>query len=413
MKIFEEKKGNVFKILSEAISEGIVIVNEEQKVVAVNEAAEKMFGYNAGELLGQNLSVLLPREYQNTHHHQVSDFLQKKDPRQMGHGRDLYGRRKDNTTFPVEAGLNPFEIYNSKYVMALVTDITVRKKQELEIIALNSDLEQRIQKRTVELQKSIDKLQEEISKRKEAEDKIKESLRKERELNDLKTKFLSLVSHEFKTPLSGILTSATLLAKYTESHQQSNREKHVKTITNKVKFLNNILNDFLSIERLESGKASYIFGTFPISKVLNEVVYNANMSLKEGQKINYPNNVDEISVCFDEKILELAITNLLNNAIKYSPEYKSIDIIVEQNQHSLTIKIIDEGIGIPEKEQKFIFNRYFRAENALLDQGTGIGLNIVQSHLENLGGTVSFKSIENQGSTFTITFPNAKPNQNV
>lgn len=413
MKIFEEKKGNVFKILSEAISEGIVIVNEEQKVVAVNEAAEKMFGYNAGELLGQNLSVLLPREYQNTHHHQVSDFLQKKDPRQMGHGRDLYGRRKDNTTFPVEAGLNPFEIYNSKYVMALVTDITVRKKQELEIITLNSDLEQRIQKRTVELQKSIDKLQEEISKRKEAEDKIKESLRKERELNDLKTKFLSLVSHEFKTPLSGILTSATLLAKYTESHQQSNREKHVKTITNKVKFLNNILNDFLSIERLESGKASYIFGTFPISKVLNEVVYNANMSLKEGQKINYPNNVDEISVCFDEKILELAITNLLNNAIKYSPEYKSIDIIVEQNQHSLTIKIIDEGIGIPEKEQKFIFNRYFRAENALLDQGTGIGLNIVQSHLENLGGTVSFKSIENQGSTFTITFPNAKPNQNV
>ncbi len=413
MKIFEEKKGNVFKILSEAISEGIVIVNEEQKVVAVNEAAEKMFGYNAGELLGQNLSVLLPREYQNTHHHQVSDFLQKKDPRQMGHGRDLYGRRKDNSTFPVEAGLNPFEIYNSKYVMALVTDITVRKKQELEIITLNSDLEQRIQKRTVELQKSIDKLQEEISKRKEAEDKIKESLRKERELNDLKTKFLSLVSHEFKTPLSGILTSATLLAKYTESHQQSNREKHVKTITNKVKFLNNILNDFLSIERLESGKASYIFGTFPISKVLNEVVYNANMSLKEGQKINYPNNVDEISVCFDEKILELAITNLLNNAIKYSPEYKSIDIIVEQNQHSLTIKIIDEGIGIPEKEQKFIFNRYFRAENALLDQGTGIGLNIVQSHLENLGGTVSFKSIENQGSTFTITFPNAKPNQNV
>ena len=413
MKIFEEKKGNVFKILSEAISEGIVIVNEEQKVVAVNEAAEQMFGYNAGELLGQNLSVLLPREYQNTHHHQVSDFLQKKDPRQMGHGRDLYGRRKDNTTFPVEAGLNPFEIYNSKYVMALVTDITVRKKQELEIITLNSDLEQRIQKRTVELQKSIDKLQEEISKRKEAEDKIKESLRKERELNDLKTKFLSLVSHEFKTPLSGILTSATLLAKYTESHQQSNREKHVKTITNKVKFLNNILNDFLSIERLESGKASYIFGTFPISKVLNEVVYNANMSLKEGQKINYPNNVDEISVCFDEKILELAITNLLNNAIKYSPEYKSIDIIVEQNQHSLTIKIIDEGIGIPEKEQKFIFNRYFRAENALLDQGTGIGLNIVQSHLENLGGTVSFQSIENQGSTFTITFPNAKPNQNV
>ena len=137
------------------------------------------------------------------------------------------------------------------------------------------------------------------------------------------------------------------------------------------------------------------------------------MSLKEGQKINYPNNVDEISVCFDEKILELSITNLLNNAIKYSAEYKSIDIIVEQNPESLTIKIVDEGMGIPQKEQKFIFNRYFRAENALLDQGTGIGLNIVQSHLENLGGTVAFHSVENEGSTFTITFPNPKATQNL
>lgn len=410
MKILEEEKGNIFKILSEAISEGIVIVNEEQKVVASNEAADNMFGYGPGELLGQNLSVLIPREYQHTHHHQVSDFLQKTGSRQMGHGRDLYGRRKDESTFPVEAGLNPFEIYESRYVMALVTDISVRKQQEREIITLNADLEQRIEKRTMELQKSITNLEKEIAKRKEAEDKIKESLRKEIELNELKTKFLSLVSHEFKTPLSGILTSATLLGKYTESHQQPNREKHVKTITNKVKFLNNILNDFLSIERLESGKASYKFGTFPISKVLNEVVYNANMNLKEGQKINYPNNVDEIMVCFDEKILELAITNLLNNSIKYSSEGKTIDIIVDQQPDSLIIQIVDEGIGIPIKEQKFIFNRYFRAENALLDQGTGIGLNIVHSHMENLGGTVTFESVENQGSTFTISIPNTNQN---
>ncbi len=410
MKIFEEKKGNIFKILSEAISEGIVIVNEEQLVVASNEAAEKMFGYEPGELLTQNLNVLIPKNYHATHHHQVNDFLQKTGSRQMGHGRDIFGLRKDGTTFPVEAGLNPFEIYESKYVMALVTDITVRKIQELEVITLNAQLEQRIQERTIELQKTINALKEEIAKREEAEHKIKESLRKERELNDLKTKFLSLVSHEFKTPLSGILTSATLLGKYTETHQQVNREKHVQTITNKVKFLNSILNDFLSVERLESGNATYKFGTFPLSKVLNEVVYNANMSLKEGQKINYPNNVDEISVCFDEKILELAITNLLNNSIKYSPEGKTIDIIVNQEPDSLVIKIVDEGIGIPQKEQKFIFNRYFRAENALLDQGTGIGLNIVQSHLENLGGSVAFDSIENQGSTFTISFPNTIQN---
>src|SRR5690606_15100519 len=228
----------------------------------------------------------------------------------------------------------------------------------------------------------------------------------ERELGELKTKFLSLVSHEFKTPLSGILTSAVLASKYTEADQQEKREKHLKTIKSKVKYLNNILNDFLSIERIESGKTTYKFEVFPLSKVINEVVYNSNMLLKDGQRITYPENIDGILINFDEKILELALTNLINNAIKYSSEFSVIDVVVEQLENYLTIKIIDEGIGIPESEHKFIFNRYFRAENALLNQGTGIGLNIVKSHLESLGGKVVFKSVENQGSTFTIHCPN-------
>ncbi|MCZ4319071.1 PAS domain-containing sensor histidine kinase [Aequorivita viscosa] len=411
MKVFEEKKDNIFKILSESISEGIVIVNETQEIVTSNEAADRMFGYEAEELLGENLNILIPREYHSSHHEQVDQFMVKRDPRQMGHGRDLYGRRKDGSTFPVEAGLNPFEINGSRYVMALVTDITVRKSQERQIVELNSQLEHKIEARTKELKQTIIELEEEVTKRQEAEHKIKESLRKERELGELKTKFLSLVSHEFKTPLSGILTSATLAGKYTETTQQVKREKHLKTIQSKVKYLNNILNDFLSIERLESGKATYKFDTFPLSKVVNEVIYNSNMLLKDGQRISYPNNIDDIMVNFDEKILELSLTNLINNSIKYSPEFTKIDVVVIPKDDLLNIEIIDEGMGIPEKEQKYIFNRYFRAENALLNQGTGIGLNIVKSHLESLGGTISFESEEGKGSKFTITFPiNNKPN---
>lgn len=410
MKVFAEEKSNIFKILSEAISEGIVIVNSDQEIVATNEAAAKMFGYNPDELLGQNLDILIPIKYHHSHHKQVSDFIEKSDQRQMGHGRDLYGLRKDGTHFPVEAGLNPFVIYSSQYVMALVTDISVRKSQEIEIVDLNASLEKKIEARTIALQNSINELEAEVARRKKAEDKITESLRKERELNELKTKFLSLVSHEFKTPLSGILTSAILVGKYTETSQQDKREKHLQTITSKVKFLNNILSDFLSIERLELGKATYKFDTFPISKIVNEVVYNANMMLKEGQKINYPNNIDDITVCFDDKILELALSNLINNAIKYSGEHSTIDIVITSQNESISVKIIDQGIGIPHTEQKFIFNRYFRAENVLLNQGTGIGLNMVKSHLENLGGTITFESTENVGSTFTFTFPNRTSN---
>src|SRR5690606_11022522 len=145
MKVFEENNGNIFKILSDAISEGIVIVNEQLEIVASNDAESKMFSYRIEELLGENLSILIPREYRNSHPQQVDKFLDKSDHRQMGHGRDLYGQRKDGSVFPVEAGLNPFRISGNKFVMALVTDISVRKNQELVILELNTHLEQKIE----------------------------------------------------------------------------------------------------------------------------------------------------------------------------------------------------------------------------------------------------------------------------
>lgn len=408
MKSIEVKKSNIFKVLSEAISEGIIIVNDDLKIVASNEAAESMFGFEAGELNGKNLNLLIPREYHKTHDKDAHGFMGNTSPRQMGHGRDLYGRRKDDTIFPVEAGLNPFLIEGNKFVMTLVTDISVRKSQEEQIRKLNVDLEQKVEDRTLALKESVARLEAEVAKRKEAELQISEALRKERELGELKTKFLSLVSHEFKTPLSAILTSSVLIQKYTKEEQQDRRERHLKTITNKVKYLNNILNDFLSVERLESGKTTFKFETFPLSKVVNEVIYSANMLLKNGQRIVYPENIDAISLHFDEKILELSLTNVINNAVKYSPEHSIIDIEVVENDDSLAIKVSDQGIGIPEEEQKFIFNRYFRAENALLNEGTGIGLNIVKGYMDSLNGSISFKSEKGKGSTFTLTIPTKK-----
>jgi len=215
-----------------------------------------------------------------------------------------------------------------------------------------------------------------------------------------------MVSHEFKTPLTGILTSTILLNKYKLTEQQKKREKHINTITDTVQYLNNILNDFLSVEKLEKGKINYKFTTFKLSKVLNEVIYNANMLLKDGQQINYPEDIDNISLHQDEKILELALSNIIYNAIKYSSENTVIDIDISQNKNTTIFKISDNGIGIPKKDQKNIFNRYFRAENALNMQGTGIGLNIVKDHLENLNGTIAFESKEHKGSTFTIELLN-------
>ena len=393
------------KLLFQSASEGIIVVNSRQVVVMANAAAEAMFGYKEGELNGRPLDILIPREYHKNHHHHFNKFLDNSEKRKMGHGRDLHGVKKDGSLFPVEAGLNPFSIDGEEYVMSLVIDISVRKEAQRQIKELNSELEDKIKLRTRELRESVIELEEEIKRRRQAEKKIKDALQKEKELSELKTKFLSLVSHEFKTPLSGILTSATLAEKYTKTEQQEKREKHLVTIRNKVHYLNNILNDFLSIERLDSGRGQYKFSDFSLKKLINEVVYNANITLKDGQEIIYPKDIEDLQLHMDEKILELILSNLLGNAIKYSPENTLIKFSLETDGDFIKFEVEDQGRGIPVEDQKHIFERYFRAENALLEQGTGIGLNIAKTHLENLGGSISFKSDTNKGSTFQVRVP--------
>jgi PAS domain S-box-containing protein len=406
------KNQDVFNILFEAIPEGIIIVDENDHIVAVNAAAEKMFGYHPEELRNKPSKILLPKRYLTTHKNQFHYFTNQINKGKATRGLYLFGLTKTKKEFPLEIGINPFTIYEKNYNIVLVIDMTIRRETEIKIDSLNVDLTEKVKKGTAELQNTIKQLKEvnrnykkELNKRIEIENKLKESLKKEKELNELKSKFLSLVSHEFKTPLSGILTSTILLEKYKLAEQQEKRDKHLKTITEKVQYLNNILNDFISLERLDSSNENYKFKNFNLSKVINEVVYNANMLLKSGQRINIPLNSADYVLFQDEKILEIILSVLIYNAIKYSPENSEIDLEISTDTKNIIFTISDHGIGIPKNDQKFVYNRYFRAENVLNIQGTGIGLNIVKEHLKNLGGTINFISTENKGSVFFVELP--------
>ncbi|MCQ0110512.1 PAS domain-containing sensor histidine kinase [Zhouia amylolytica] len=406
MRFFQEDK-DIFNILSEAISEGILVVDEHQNIVATNSPMEQMFGYEKDELKGQNLNILIPQNYHQKHVGHYDGYFAESSQRKMAEGRKLSGVKKNGEEFYVEIGLNPFHIYDKVYIMAIVMDVTKRIESENVIRELNEHLEDKIKQRTKALRDSVAQLTKEVRLRIEAESQAKIALQKEKELNELKTKFLSMVSHEFKTPLSSILTSSMLLGKYTEGEQQPKRDKHINTIKGTVRNLNGILNDFLSIERIDSGKIDYKFAKFNLSKVFNEILYDANMTLKSGQKIQFPDDIDEYVIAQDEKIFKLILSNIIGNAIKYSPENSTIFIEVafkENNNFLFTVR--DEGIGIPKEDQKHIFSRYFRAQNALITQGTGIGLNIVKSHVEDLGGTISFESELEKGSVFKIELPN-------
>tara|TARA_B110000305_G_C19441441_1_gene642120 strand:+ start:363 stop:1586 length:1224 start_codon:yes stop_codon:yes gene_type:complete len=401
-----KKEKDVFNISFGDVSVGIVILDAQQHIIETNESIVRMFGYKTKELHQLHLQVLFSDDYKIQLENQLKGFLNQGLQKQKERNLTIYGAHKSKSMFPVEVSLNIFKLCDKEYIMALVTDISARKEQEVKLSNLNAEFEQKILLRTKELNETISQLEHENMLRVDAEKDTNIAFRKERELNKLKTNFLSLVSHEFKTPLSGILTSTILLRKYNLAEQQEKRDKHIQTITDKVQYLNNILNDFLSLEKLETGNVNYNLSTFELGKVMKEVVSNANILLKEGQTINYPDHIDEISLLQDEKIIELTLSNLIHNAIKYSSENSVIAIKVSQDLDITTLEIIDDGIGVPKIDQKNIFNRYFRAENALLTEGTGIGLNISKTHIENLGGSINFESEENKGTTFTISIPN-------
>ena len=401
-----KKEKDVFNISFGDVSVGIVILDTQQHIIETNESIVRMFGYKTKELHQLHLQVLFSGDYKIQLENQLKGFLNQRLQKQKERNLTIYGAHKSKSMFPVEVSLNIFKLCDKEYIMALVTDISARKEQEVKLSNLNAEFEQKILLRTKELNETISQLEHENMLRVDAEKDTNIAFRKERELNKLKTNFLSLVSHEFKTPLSGILTSTILLRKYNLAEQQEKRDKHIQTITDKVQYLNNILNDFLSLEKLETGNVNYNLSTFELGKVMKEVVSNANILLKKGQTINYPDHIDEISLLQDEKIIELTLSNLIHNAIKYSSENSVIAIKVSQDLDITTLEIIDDGIGIPKIDQKNIFNRYFRAENALLTEGTGIGLNISKTHIENLGGSINFESEENKGTTFTISIPN-------
>ena len=244
-----------------------------------------------------------------------------------------------------------------------------------------------------------------ISKQKEVEFSIQNALKKEQELNDLKTRFISVASHEFRTPLSAILTSAILIGKRNGDGEQEKREKYLAQIERNVQNLTIILNDFLSLGKLDEGKLVAIKERFDLISFVRLLINDNNINLKKEQSINFSTTFQEISVNMDAKLLNHILNNLLSNASKFSSETSVIDFKIEKKGENVLIQISDDGIGIPADDQKYLFERFFRTKNAANIEGTGLGLNIVKQYTDLMGGKVTFESTENEGTTFWVELP--------
>lgn len=244
-----------------------------------------------------------------------------------------------------------------------------------------------------------------ITERKRVEDEIRKALKKERELSELKSRFVSMASHEFRTPLSTILSSVSLISRYKGVEQDEKRDKHIKRIKSSVNNLTQILNDFLSLSKLEEGKELLHVADISLDSFIREICEEMGGVKKTNQEIICAHSGELYPMRTDAQLLKNILINLISNAIKYSNSGKRIWVESWQDEYYTHISVRDEGMGIPEADQQHLFGRFFRAENALNIQGTGLGLHIVKKYLDIIKGSIAFESKEDVGTTFTITLP--------
>jgi two-component system sensor kinase FixL len=248
-------------------------------------------------------------------------------------------------------------------------------------------------------------LKETVMALQQAKEEVSSSLVKEKELGQMKSRFVSMSSHEFRTPLSAVQLSASLIEKYAQPYDNENIRKHVAKIKGSVGILTSILNDFLSLEKLEAGKVEVSCTPFDLVKFSEEITEELQLVAKQNQSIIYQHTGTASLVSLDQNLLRHCVTNLIANAIKYSGENTFIEFNTEIGPELCVITISDNGIGIPEADQKHLFQAFFRAHNTGSIPGTGLGLNIVARYAGLMKGRIDFKSDVNQGALFTITFP--------
>jgi len=263
---------------------------------------------------------------------------------------------------------------------------------------LNQALEKEVEKRTANLELALSHLA-------SSQAELKDALEKEKELNEIKSRFVSMASHEFRTPLSAILSSAALIGKYPTSEDQPRREKHVHKIRDSVIHLNELLEDFLSLGRIEEGKIHVHPENISLYNFAQETVDEVQGLLKSGQHL-HTEVQPELQVRSDKRLLKHIFVNLLTNASKFSPAETRISWkIWEENGHIHAI-VADEGMGIPEEDKSYLFSSFFRARNVTNIQGTGLGLHIVKRYVDMLQGSINVESKLGKGTTILINFPN-------
>jgi PAS domain S-box-containing protein len=375
-----------FRKLLEAAPDAILEVNPEGQIILLNQAAERMFGYSRGELLGLNVENLVPAAMRGGHAQHRASYAKRPNTRPMGTGLELQGQRKDGSLFPVEISLSPNWIEDSLHVIASVRDITERKSIEDRIRALREQY-------TAELTLKNEQLE---VRNREVE-----------QANRLKTEFLASMSHELRTPLHTIIGFSELLIEQLEGPLNEKQDRFVGHILQDARHLLELINEVLDISKIESGSLELKRESFDFSQCVEEVLAGIRHHAAAKNIALEDKNSFHGSLCADRLRVKEILYNLLSNAVKFTPQAGHVWVEAFQEGDTLHIAICDTGIGIPEKEHSSIFEKFYQVKENRAGgrEGTGLGLPITKHLVELHGGSISVASRPGQGSSFRLTLP--------
>lgn len=363
-----EFKSEQLRKLYDKSLDAVVSMDEEGRIFEWSPQAESIFGYKRSEILGMKMSEsIIPHQYREAHDKGMDHYLATGEGPVLNKRIQITALKNSGIEFPVELTIFPIVFRNVQYFTAFIRDITELK---------------------------------------ESEENMEKALERQKELNNLKSKFISMTSHELRTPLTTIKSNTELIAYQLDHQDDLSRDKltrNIVRIENNVERLNQLINNILLIGKLDSKKVPFEPEPLDVARFIETKILPDFKT--RGHALLFKSEVASLNVLLDSKLFSQVIINLIENAIKYTIGDKPPEITLCLNKANIEIMVKDYGIGIPEEDQEKLFSTFYRASNVGNIQGSGLGLVIVKEFVELNGGEISFTSKLNEGSTFTITFP--------
>ena len=361
-----------FRDLLESMPDGIVMANATGHIVIANTQAERLFGYDAGELRGRSVDTLLPQRYRHAHVGHRSNYFLQPRKRAMGSGLDLAGLRRDGSEFPIEISLSPLRTEESAFVMSAIRDISERKR-----------IERALQEKNQELA----------------------------DANRAKDNFLAGMSHELRTPLNAIIGfTGTLLMKL-PGPLNAEQDKQLRTVQSSARHLLALINDLLDVSKIEAGKVQLFIEPLDCRAVVDEVAAALRPQAQDkGLTFDVELPAHPVQRDTDRRALRQIVFNLAGNAIKFTERGGvRLTLRVDAALHRTEIHVEDSGVGIPEADHNKLFGAFSRIDNARPNapEGTGLGLHLSQRLAELLGGRIVFQSESGKGSRFSLILDGA------